>query len=168
MTRLPVPGSDDGTWGDILNQFLNVAHNVDGSLQTGALQSAGAAMQTGATFTGWVAPAVVALSQSAGTVAVNASTGNVFKLTLTASGWTIANPTNPLDGQLIRLRIKQDGTGNRTISWGSGYNWGTTNGSANSAPVLSTSANVTDVLGFEYDAAAAKWIYLGAGFPQGF
>ena len=30
--RLPVPGSDAGNWGDILNAFLLVAHNSDGSL----------------------------------------------------------------------------------------------------------------------------------------
>lgn len=32
MARLPTPGSDDGTWGDVLNDFLEVAHNPDGSL----------------------------------------------------------------------------------------------------------------------------------------
>lgn len=31
MARLPVPGSDDGTWGDILNQFLVAQHNADGT-----------------------------------------------------------------------------------------------------------------------------------------
>jgi hypothetical protein len=30
--RLPVSGSDDGDWGDILNQFLEVAHAPDGTL----------------------------------------------------------------------------------------------------------------------------------------
>jgi len=33
MTRLPIPGSDDGSWGDILNDFLSQAHNSDGSLK---------------------------------------------------------------------------------------------------------------------------------------
>lgn len=32
-TRLPRPGSDDGTWGTILNDFLSQAHNADGSLK---------------------------------------------------------------------------------------------------------------------------------------
>jgi len=35
MTRLPIPGSDDGSWGDILNDFLGQAHNTDGSLKSG-------------------------------------------------------------------------------------------------------------------------------------
>jgi hypothetical protein len=31
---LPTPGGDVGTWGFMLNGFLNVAHNADGTLQT--------------------------------------------------------------------------------------------------------------------------------------
>jgi hypothetical protein len=34
MARLPTPGSDDGTWGDVLNEFLSVEHNDDGSQKT--------------------------------------------------------------------------------------------------------------------------------------
>jgi hypothetical protein len=33
MTRLPVPGKDGGLWGDLLNDFLAVEHNTDGSLK---------------------------------------------------------------------------------------------------------------------------------------
>lgn len=33
MTRLPTPGSDDGQWGKILNDFLVVEHNTDGTLK---------------------------------------------------------------------------------------------------------------------------------------
>lgn len=32
MARLPTPGADNGTWGNILNDFLQVAHNSDGTL----------------------------------------------------------------------------------------------------------------------------------------
>jgi hypothetical protein len=32
--RLPTPGSDGGDWGDVLNGFLEVSHNADGTLQT--------------------------------------------------------------------------------------------------------------------------------------
>jgi len=35
MARLPMPGSDQGTWGDILNQFLGIEHNADGTLKRG-------------------------------------------------------------------------------------------------------------------------------------
>lgn len=33
MVRLPIPGGDEGRWGDILNQYLRAAHNEDGSLR---------------------------------------------------------------------------------------------------------------------------------------
>ncbi len=36
MPRLPIPGSDSGTWGDILNEFLSVSHEVDGTLKASA------------------------------------------------------------------------------------------------------------------------------------
>jgi hypothetical protein len=40
MARLPQPGSDSGIWGDILNEFLEVAHNSDGTLaDTGVIAS---------------------------------------------------------------------------------------------------------------------------------
>lgn len=42
MAQLPIPGGDDGSWGNILNTFLDVSHNSDGTLQTTALQQAGA------------------------------------------------------------------------------------------------------------------------------
>ena len=40
-TRLPTPGSDDNSWGDILNDFLQVSHNSDGTLKSSALTAAG-------------------------------------------------------------------------------------------------------------------------------
>ena len=40
MARLPIPGQDKGTWGNILNDFLQVAHNNNGSLKTAAISSA--------------------------------------------------------------------------------------------------------------------------------
>lgn len=33
MARLPTPGSDNGTWGSILNDYLNVSHKSDGTLK---------------------------------------------------------------------------------------------------------------------------------------
>ena len=35
MPRLPMPGGDDDEWGDILNEFLEVEHNPDGTLKNG-------------------------------------------------------------------------------------------------------------------------------------
>lgn len=37
MSRLPTPGSDNGTWGDILNDFLSQSHGADGSIKSGII-----------------------------------------------------------------------------------------------------------------------------------
>lgn len=42
MARLPIPGSDSGTRGNILNDYLSVSHNSDGTLQPTAVSNAGA------------------------------------------------------------------------------------------------------------------------------
>ena len=46
MARLPVPGGDDGSWGQVLNDFLVVAHDTDGTLKSSAVTNAGAAADT--------------------------------------------------------------------------------------------------------------------------
>src|ERR1035441_6289486 len=42
MSRLPTPGGDDGDWGNILNDFLDISHNTDGSLKISAVSGSGA------------------------------------------------------------------------------------------------------------------------------
>lgn len=36
MSRLPTPGADGDQWGTVLNDFLGVAHNADGTLDVTA------------------------------------------------------------------------------------------------------------------------------------
>jgi hypothetical protein len=40
VARLPIPGADDGVWGTILNAFLSVSLNSDGTLKDDALAAA--------------------------------------------------------------------------------------------------------------------------------
>lgn len=50
MARLPEPGEDKGTWGDILNAFLSVEHNDDGTLKdSGTLAGKEDALPSGST-----------------------------------------------------------------------------------------------------------------------
>ena len=37
MARLPQPGGDVGTWGDVLNDYLSTVHNADGTLKNGVV-----------------------------------------------------------------------------------------------------------------------------------
>lgn len=63
--RLPVPGSDNGTWGTILNDYLGVSLASDGTLQPSALTLAGA-VQVGSDIGGTAAaPHIVATHLSA-------------------------------------------------------------------------------------------------------
>jgi len=39
MSRLPIPGDDNGTWGTVLNDFLGVAHKSTGPLKDDSVTS---------------------------------------------------------------------------------------------------------------------------------
>lgn len=84
-----------------------------------------------------VSSAPVALTYAA-TVTPNFALGNFFTVTLTGNV-TFANPTNQTAGQSGCLAITQDGSGSRTASWGTNWNW-----PAGVTPVLTTTAAATD------------------------
>lgn len=47
MARLPTPGGDTGNWGNLLNDFLSVSHNPDGTLKGGGGSGSVGAGQNG-------------------------------------------------------------------------------------------------------------------------
>ena len=95
--------------------------------------------------------AVVTLTDAA-TIAINASLGNTFTVTL-GGNRTLGTPTNPSSGQKIIVRVTQNGTGGRTLSYSSDWNLGT---DFVGLP-LSTAANATDYIGAIYNAITSKW-----------
>lgn len=105
-------------------------------------------------FTGSVGFAAVPLTD-APTITVDASLGNNFTVTLAGSR-TMANPTNPLDGQRILFQVTQGTGGNFTLGWGTAYEFS----SGLPTPVLSTTAGQTDLLGFIYNANKSKWLFM--------
>jgi len=88
--RLPQVGSDDNAWGDVLNEFLEVSHNTDGTIKNvPALVCKGFLNQTGTNN-----PILTAITDTlAGTWA---RTG-VGTYTLTKVGAFTANKTVPID-----------------------------------------------------------------------
>lgn len=98
----------------------------------------------------WGAMAEVSLTDAA-TIAVDLSTGFDFTVTL-GGNRTLGNPTNVKVGQRGRIRIVQDGTGSRTLGYGS--NWEFVNATA---PVLSTAAAAQDIL--YYDCISSTRIF---------
>lgn len=76
----------------------------------------------------------------AASIAWDLDANQVARVTL-GGNRALANPTNIKDGFTYLLEIRQDGTGNRTLSYGSAYKF-----QGGAAPVLSTAANAIDVL----------------------
>lgn len=97
-------------------------------------------------------PTVVSLTYAA-TLNTDASAGDIFDVTLTGNV-TLSNPTNPVNGKTLRWRIRQDGTGNRTLTLGNKFVIPST---ATSPLPVSTSANAMDILAATYHAGRDKW-----------
>ena len=105
-------------------------------------------------------PTPTTLSDGA-TINTDASQGTHFRVTL-GGNRTLANPTGAVDGQRITWEIIQDGTGSRTLSYGSKFTFGTDV----TSPVLSTTAAKRDFIGAIYNASADKFYVVG--FARGF
>ena len=84
----------------------------------------------------------------AASIATDASLSNTFRVTL-GGNRTLANPTNLSDGVILNWKIKQDGTGSRTLAYGSKFKW-----AGGSAPVLTTTAGATDYITAQYHSDA--------------
>lgn len=102
----------------------------------------------------WGAMAEVSLSDSGGAIAWNMASGFDFTITLDGNH-AFSNPSNVKVGQKGRLRIVQDGTGNRVPTWGTSFEFA---GAA--APTLSTGAADQDVL--YYDAISSTRILISS------
>ena len=101
----------------------------------------------------WDAMAVVGLTDGA-SIALTLSSGFDFSVTL-AGNRTLANPTAVKVGQRGRIMITQDGTGSRTLAYGTDYDF-----AGGTAPVLTTTANAVDYL--DYDCVSATSIRISA------
>lgn len=128
-------------------QIAAVAAAVDQFLVIGERNAPGldyAALNGGNQFTGTQAVSFVTLTDAA-TIATDASLGNNFAVTL-GGNRTLGNPTNLRDGGIYNWYIKQDGTGSRTLAFGSKFKF---SGASN----VSTAAGARDVIVGMYHAA---------------
>ena len=89
---------------------------------------------------GSAAGSVVALGNTDANTTLDFSTANNFSLTLTGS-IVLLNPTGLTEGQSGIIQIQQDGSGSRTVGFGSHWDFPSA-----TAPTLSTGANALDVL----------------------
>lgn len=100
-------------------------------------------------------PRVVALTDAA-TIATDASLGTVYTVTL-GGNRTLGNPTNATNGQLLIWKIKQDGTGNRTLALDTKFRFNTTITSF----TATTTINKTDIIQAIYDSTDDKFDVVG-------
>ena len=98
-----------------------------------------AAIAKAQTFTAAQRGTVSALTDGA-TITPNFATANNFSVTL-GGNRTLANPTNLTAGQSGAIAITQDGTGSRTLAFGSYWKF-----AGGTAPTLTTTASKVDVL----------------------
>ena len=80
------------------------------------------------------------------TLTLDMSAGNNYAVTLTGNA-TLANPTNLVAGQSGVIKLTQDGTGSRTLAYGSYWDF-----PAGAAPTLTTTANAVDILVYYVDS----------------
>jgi hypothetical protein len=95
MARLPVPGSDDGSWGTILNDFLSQTHSTDGTLKPNIVT--GTSIQNGAISEAKLDPSAQAKLNSGGTAGVTTVNTRSGAVTLTAADVGLANANNTSD-----------------------------------------------------------------------
>lgn len=106
------------------------------------------AIITDATFAGQVVGTPVTLTDAT-SIALDLATGNNFTVTL-AGNRTLENPTNAVAGQTGQMYVIQDGTGSRTLAFGSNYKF--PNGTA---ITISTSTSSVDLLVFNVRSPTA-------------
>lgn len=128
----------------IANNAVTTAKILDSNVTSAKLAS-------DITFPGRVIDQVVALTDGAN-IATNAALGNVFTVTL-GGNRTMDAPTNPVNGQKIIYRIRQDATGSRTLTWNAAFSF---TGDV-PTPTLSTTAAKVDYVGFMYNGTDSVW-----------
>jgi len=155
----------DSDAGQVLSRrkVVKRAAGVVGAGAAGAAlaKTASSAFAAGTTVeSGALAPAVVQLTDAA-MIAVDASLGNDFRVTITGNR-TMATPVNSENGQQIIFQVTQGSGGPFTLTWDSGYEFS----SGLPQPALSTAAGQTDLLGFIYNGPLRAWLL--AAFVNGF
>jgi hypothetical protein len=87
------------------------------------------------------------------TITWDVGSSPVAKVTL-GDNRTLSAPTNSAAGQFISIAVIQDGTGSRTLTWNSAYEF-----TGDVAPTLTTTANKADIFVFKYNGTV--WLEVG-------
>ena len=128
-------------WADTTAGLLKQRNSANNAwISHGVLATANlghAVLADAQTFTGAQRGEITALTD-ASSIATNLALSNNFSLTLSGNR-TLANPTNIVAGQSGSFFITQDGTGSRTLAYGTNFKF-----AGGTAPVLSSAAASVD------------------------
>ena len=139
---LKIRNEDNDAWISLLtlNQTTDALQSVFGLIigtDVQAYNANNAVTNAVQTFTSGQRGEITALSDGA-TITPDFADSNNFSVTL-GGNRTLANPSNIVAGQSGSFFITQDGTGSRTLAYGSYYDF-----AGGTAPTLSTAASAVD------------------------
>lgn len=139
---LKIRNEDNDAWISLLtlNQTSDTLQSVSGLVigtDVQAYDADTAKTDTAQTYTAGQRGEVTALTDGA-TITPDLADSNNFSVTL-GGNRTLANPSNIVAGQSGSIFITQDGTGSRTLAYGSYYDF-----AGGTAPTLSTAASAVD------------------------
>jgi len=131
-----------GAGGSSARSFLGLAIGTD----VQAYSANAAFLNANQNFTVAQRGTITALTDGA-TITPNMNNANNFSVTL-GGNRTLANPTNLTAGQSGVIVITQDGTGSRTLAYGSNFKF-----PGGTAPTLTTTASAVDVLAYYVESS---------------
>mgnify|MGYP000897229798 CR=1 FL=1 len=117
--------------------IVNADINSSAAIAASKLGAGVGKIDTNATWTKAQRGEITALT-SGTTITIDMADSNNFSVTL-AHNATFANPSNDTAGQSGSIFITQDGTGSRTASWGTDWEF-----AGGTAPTLTTTAAASD------------------------
>lgn len=156
-----------GGSGTVTSVSVTTANGVSGSVATstttpaitltlGAITPSSIVSAGNVSYTGQSFGNVFTLTD-ASTIAWNMNSGGIASVTLGASR-IMGAPTNIQAGGTYALRVIQDATGSRLITWNAAFKW-----PSGTAPTLSTAANAVDLVTFiSYDGSTLYGVEQGA------
>ena len=147
MSRLPRPGSDDDVWGDILNDFLSVSLNDDGSLK-----DAGKIASAVQTVNGKAGPTVSLSANDVGAATDTTVVHNTGNETVAGTKTFTSSPTVPTPtlGSQAANKTYVD-----SVAGGGGGGGGSTTLAGDTDVAIASPQN-NQVL--TYNGASSKWV----------
>jgi lysophospholipase L1-like esterase len=166
-SRLPTPGSDSGSWGYVLNDFLGVSLAADGTLNANVVSdvaisaSANIAQSKINGLTSSLANKAQSFSPtSVKTTTYIAASGDLIPVDAISGAVSITLPTTPADQSRVVIKKIDSSTNIVTITAGGSDVFNKTGGSTSV-----TLSILNQAICLQYKTSSAIWYVVGDTFP---